>query len=211
MNYKGLQDEILILVDSSTDEIDALVPDLVNDAVQAIANEPGIILPSLKTIRNISTELDQEYAALEGAFNGKLLFAAAGGVKINAHKTLEDLLEDYPTMREYGSVEAIALEGSTIWYAKIPEEVETMTLLLCLNPDIMTLNEEIPSCIPEHLHRQTIIPYVAKTMFDMIEQEDDTEKTQTKVNEFAYMRGVQKLREYLAARRRGMSRSIWNI
>lgn len=211
MNFGELKDEVLILVDSGTTEIDDMVPGFVNDAVQYIANEPGIVLPSLKTIRNISTELDQEYATLESVFNGKLLFASVGGVKIDAHKSLEDLLNDYPTMQEYGSVEAVALEGATVWYANIPEEVETMTLLLCLNPDTLILDADIPASIPEHLHRSLIVPCAAKFAYESMGRGEDTEETNIAAQEINYQKGLIKLREFLAARRRGMSRSIWTV
>jgi hypothetical protein len=211
MTFQELQTEIELLVDTNTAAINALIPDLINDAVLNAVNEPGILVPDLKVIRNVNTEENQSYATMEGVYNGKLIFASVGGVKIDPHKTLEDLLTIYPTMQEVGSIEAIALEGSTIWYAKIPEEVQTLTLLLYSNPDPLTLPNEVPLNIPVHLHRLIIIPFAARIMFDMIEQDEETKKTQTRTQELNYLKGIVKFREYLAARRRGMSRSIWNV
>lgn len=210
MTYEELQAEIILLVDTNTAAINDLVPDLINDAIFSALNEPGIIVPDLKVIRNISTEIEQAYATMEGTFNGKLLFVSVEGVKLDAHQTLEDLLLDYPTMAEIGSVEAVALEGSTLWYAKIPTEVQTITMLLYSAPEPLTLPAEEPIYIPPHLHRGIIIPYAAAKMYDMIEQEDQDPKIQTKYQESNYKKGIIKFREFLAARRRGMSRSIWS-
>lgn len=211
MTFEELEDEILILVDSGTTSMDDEIPDLINDAVKEISLEPGIILPSLKSIQSVSTVSGQAYTTLPSGFDGKLLFASFDGVKVEAHKTLEDLLEDYPDLDEEGDVEAVALEGQTLWYVKIPSDVTAMGLLLYATPTELTAGTDVPSCIPAHLHRRTIVPLVASYMFDKLEQGDDGDKTNTLVQRNFYEKGIEKLREYLAARRRGMTRSIWNI
>ena len=211
MNYLELQDEIILLVDSSTPEIDALVPGLVNDAVLAIANEPGVILPSLKSIVSVNTVAAQGYTSIPVGYDSKVIYASVGGLEVETKSTIEDLLKEGYDFATEGDIEALAVEGSVLWYANTPADVTAITMLLYKNPVTLVEDTDVPEEIPVHLHRSLIIPYVAKTMFDMIEQEDDTTKTQTQVQELFYEKGLVKLREYLAARRRGMSRSIWNI
>ena len=211
MNYLELQDEIILLVDSSTPEIDALVPGLVNDAVLAIANEPGVILPSLKSIVSVNTVAAQGYTSIPVGYDSKVIYASVGGLEVETKSTIEDLLKEGYDFSTEGEIEALAVEGNVLWYANTPADVTAITMLLYKNPVTLVEDTDVPEEIPVHLHRSLIIPYVAKTMFDMIEQEDDTTKTQTQVQELFYEKGLVKLREYLAARRRGMSRSIWNI
>jgi len=211
MNYEDLQTEIINLVDSGTTSIDAAVPALVNEAVRAIANEPGVILRSLKSIVSVNTVLTEAYTSLPDGYSGKLLFASYGGVRIEPHTSIEHLMEDYPDLSETGDVEALVLEDTVLWYAKIPTTVSPITLLLYSFPEALSDDTDVPVCIPEHLHRQTIIPYCAKVMFDLLEQGDDGDKTNTMVHELAYQNGITKLREYIASQRRNMSRSIWNL
>ena len=211
MNYLELQDEIILLVDSGTSEIDALVPGLVNDAVFAIANEPGVILPSLKSIVSVNTVAAQGYTSIPVGYDSKVIYASVGGLEVETYNTIEDLLKEGYDFSTEGEIEALAVEGNVLWYANTPADVTAITMLLYKNPVTLVEDTDVPEEIPVHLHRSLIIPYVAKTMFDMIEQEDDTTKTQTQVQELFYEKGLVKLREYLAARRRGMSRSIWNI
>ena len=211
MNYLELQDEIILLVDSGTSEIDALVPGLVNDAVFAIANEPGVILPSLKSIVSVNTVAAQGYTSIPVGYDSKVIYASVGGLEVETRSTIEDLLKEGYDFSTEGEIEALAVEGNVLWYANTPADVTAITMLLYKNPVTLVEDTDVPEEIPVHLHRSLIIPYVAKTMFDMIEQEDDTTKTQTQVQELFYEKGLVKLREYLAARRRGMSRSIWNI
>ena len=216
MTLYELKTEIENLVDLESETLVAMIPDLINDAVKIIAHEPGVILPALKTIQVVDTVVDQAYTTLPvpadtNGFDGKLLFAAVGTVKVEASVTLEDLLNAYPDLSEAGNVEAVALEGQTVWYARVPSEATSMTLLLYKNPDTLTAPTDSPDCIPSELHRRTIVQYVAKQLFDYIEQDVEGSKPNMLAASYQYDQGIVRLREYLAARRRGMSRSIWNV
>jgi hypothetical protein len=211
MNFIELQDEISLLVDSGTSSLEDMIPDLINEAVLSIANEPGVILPNLKSVQSVLTDVGKSYVNIPDFMDSKILFASVGGIQLSPYNTLEDLMSEYPDMSEVGSVEGIALEGSTLWYVKSPSVGTSILLLMYANPDILQDDYDEPICIPAHLHRQTIIPYVAKYLFDFLEQGDEGNKVNTQVQQLQYDKGLIKLREYLAARRRGMSKSIWNI
>ncbi|KKS16790.1 MAG: hypothetical protein UU74_C0033G0022 [Candidatus Woesebacteria bacterium GW2011_GWA1_41_7] len=212
MNYQELQDEVSIAVTSSTTELDELIPGLVNDAVAAIANEPGVILPALKSITSVTLEANETSISLTSVDSTKLLFAAVNGSLIYPENSLEAFLEKYPDLTITGDVEAIVYENSTLWYARKLIEELPATLLLYKNPDLLEETTDIPSCIPPHLHRETIIPYCAAYLWDKIEHEMELQqKTQTKAYEYQYTKGLQKLKEYLASRRRGMVRSVWSV
>lgn len=211
MNFSELKDEIEIVVDPEDSTLIDLIPGLINEAILSIATEPGLILPSLKTITSIDTIVDQAYVVLPNGYNGKLIFASVGGIKVATNLVLEDLLEEYPDLTKAGDIESIALEDNILWYTKIPDEVTPIFLLLYANPAELVKSTDIPSEIPEQFHRHTIKPHVAKYLFDLIEQGDDGNKVNTQVQQLFYDKGIIQLRSYLAARRRGMSRSIWNI
>lgn len=211
MTYEELQNEISVLVDSGTPELEDSIPSKINEAIQIIANEPGVILPSLKSIVSVSTVVGQNYTTLEAGYSGKLIYAIAGGDPIDFSLTLEDILVRYPDVTEEGDVEVIALEDQVLWYAKVPEAETAITLLLYALPAELLLPGDVPTCIPPHLHRSLIVSKVAQMLFDTLEQGEDDVNTNTQVYELQYEKALIKLRETLASRRRGMSRSMWNV
>jgi hypothetical protein len=212
MNFIELRNEIEILVDPQDADMESSIPSLINEAIVYIANEPGIILPDLKSIVSVNTVVDQSYTTLPNGtttYGGKVIYASVGGEPVTCFNTLEDIMQEYPAMDEVGDIESVAVEGQTVWYAKQPEEETAMLLLLYADPPELEDDEDIPSSIPKHLHRETIVRRVASVMFDMIEQGEDGSKINTIVQTEFYDKGITKLREFLASKRRGMSRSVW--
>lgn len=220
MNYAELQDEIEILVDPQDDEHLASIPTLVNEAIAAVTQWPGIVVPSLKTIVSINTTVDQAYTTLpqytnpdgeEEPIYNKILYAVSGEEPIPFHFTLEDMMDMYGSMDTEGDVEAVALEGQNIWYAHIPTVATAIALLLYKTPDLLTEDEDVCTVIPAHLHRHTIVRYAAWTLFDKIEQAEDGAKANTAVQKNFFEEGMSMLMAYLGARRRGQSKSVWNV
>ena len=213
MNFLELKDEVEILVDDPSAAIMDRIPGLVNEAVLAVANAPGIVLPSLKALYTSETVLGQAYLGLPDNNAERLLFVSAvgSGTQISINNTLEDLLGDYPTLTEEGDVEAVALEGSTLWYHKIPSLATPLLVLYYKRPAVLVLDTDIPSEIPEHLHRNTIIAHAGMVLYNLIEDGIEGEKVNTAVQMNFRDRGVVELREYLAARRRGRSHSVWSV
>ena len=218
MTFKELQDEVLILVDPEDSEMEARIPSAINDAVLYVANEPGIVLPTLKSVQTVTTVVDQSYATLPvhdpdgyALFDGKVIFAQVDGTEVSCHNTLEDLMVAYPSMDEIGDVEAVAIEGQTVWYVKQPDTETSIIMLLYKFPTVLEDDEDEPNEIPRHLHMDTIVRRSAMLLFDKIEQGEDGQKTNTLVQQNFYNEGIDKLKQYLGKKRRGMSRSVWNI
>lgn len=213
MNFLELKDEVEILVDDPSAVIMDRIPGVVNEAVLAVANAPGIVLPGLKALYTSETVLGQAYLTLPDNNAEKLLFVSAvdSGTPISVNNTLEDLLGDYPTLTEEGDVEAVALEGSTLWYHKIPSLATPLLVLYYKKPEVLTLDTDIPSVIPEHLHRKTIVPYAGMILYNLIEDGIEGEKVNTAVQMNFHDQGIIELREYLAARRRGRHHSVWSV
>lgn len=176
-------------------------------------------IPELKVIATVDTILEQAYVSLSsltGGFSGRLRRVKnAAGNAIEIFSDLALLLDEYPTMVEEGEVEAIALEGSSLWYQKIPAEVETLTCLYFRNPSTLSLDSESPSDFPEHLHRQLFVHGTAWIVYDQIEDGIDDEKVNTKgqfwlsFDERNRNSGIVKLREWIAKTRRHNISSSW--
>jgi len=177
-------------------------------------------LPDLKRLNTVDTVLSQAYVALtslDGGFSGRLRRVKnAAGDAITIQTSLELLMDEYPTMVEVGNVETVALEGSTLWYQKIPETVETLTALYYRNPILPTADVDSPSDFPLHLHRHLFVHGTAWIIFDQIEDDTEEAKTNTKVqfgysfNENNRHSGIIKLREWLARTGRRNISSSWS-
>jgi hypothetical protein len=189
----------------------------INQAIAYAAAQVDI--PELKRISTVDTIPGQAYASLSGltgGFSGKLgRVKNADGDAIEIFSTLDLLLDDYPTMDEEGDVEAATLEGSSLWYQKIPDAAETLTCLYYKNPAILSADDESPSGFPTHLHRQIFVHSTAYIIYDMIEDGVEGEKVNTKAHfwlsfdERNRHSGIIKLREWISKTRRHNISSSW--
>lgn len=176
-------------------------------------------IPELKRIGTVDTIPEQAYTSLSsltGGFSGKLRRVKnADGDAIEIFSDLALLMDEYPTMNEEGEVEAVALEGSTLWYQDIPAEAETLTCLYYKNPAVLSLDTESPSDFPEHLHRHLFVHGAAHIIYDQIEDGIEGEKVNTKAqfwlsfDERNRHSGIIKLREWVSRIRRHNISSSW--
>jgi len=177
-------------------------------------------MPGLKRLSTVDTVLAQAYVALTGltgGFSGKLKRVKnAEGSPITICTSLELLMDNYPTMVEEGDVEAVALEGSTLWYQKIPTVEETLTCLYYRNPATPADDSASPSDFPSHLHRPLFVHGTAWMIYDQIEDDTEEAKTNTKVqfglsfNENNRHSGIIKLKEWIGRHRRHNLSSPWS-
>lgn len=216
MNRLQLRTEIEnIIQDVSFSEAD--INEYIDQSIAYVGANADI--PELKRISTVDTIPDQAYASLSGltgGFSGKLRRVKnADGDAIEIFSDLALLMDEYPTMDEEGEVEAVALEGSTLWYQDIPAEAETLTCLYYKNPAALTLDTESPSDFPAHLHRQLFVHGCAYLIYDQIEDGIEGEKVNTKAhfwlsfNEANRNSGIVKLREWIGKTRRHNISSSW--
>jgi len=175
-------------------------------------------IPDLKRIDVVDTVLSQAYiglTGLTGGFSGKLnRVKDADGNDIAIAANLDLLMDEYD-MDEVGDVETVALEGSTLWYQKIPETVETLTALYYRNPAILSTDDASPSDFPEHLHRNLFVHGTAWIIYDQIEDDAEEAKVNARsqfwqsFSEDNKHSGIVKLREWLAKTRRHNISSSW--
>ena len=177
-------------------------------------------LPSLKRIDTINTVLSTAYVSLTtltGGFDGNLRRVKnSDGDDVSIYPSL-DLLMDEGDMDDEGDVEAVAVEGTVMWYRKIPASVETLTLLYYRSPSQLTDDSDIPSDFPEGLHHKLFVNGSAWMIYDEIEDGIDEDKVNTK-NQFWHSldernphSGIVKLKEWIARNRRHYISSTWDV
>lgn len=216
MNRLEIRTEIENLIqDSSFSE--TTLNAYINQAILYAAAQVDI--PELKRIDTVQTVLGQAYttlAGLTGGFSGKL--RRVKDSEKNHIAIASDLaltMDVYPLMAEEGDVEVVALEGSTLWYQKIPAEVMTLTCLYFRDPAVLSADGEAPSDFPIHLHRQLFVHGSAWKIFDQIEDGVEGEKVNTKgqfwqsFDERNRHSGIVKLREWIGKTRRHNISSSW--
>lgn len=178
-------------------------------------------VPELKVISTVDTVPEQAHVSLSGltaGFSGKLSrIKNSKGNHISIVYNLALLIDEYPTMDEEGEVEAVALEGSALWYQKIPAVAETLTCLYYRNPTALSADDEIPSDFPTHLHRQLFVHGCTWLIYDMKEDGIDGEKVNTKAHYWLSFdernrnSGIVKLREWISKTRRHNISSSWEV
>ena len=215
MKLSEIKTEVENLIQDSSFE--SSLEDYINQAI--IYAGAMVDIPELKGITTVDTVVEQAYVALTGltgGFSGKLRRVKnSDGDAIVIYSDLGLLMDNYPTMVEEGDVEAVALEGSTLWYQKIPEAEETLTCLYYRNPATLSADTEIPSDFPTHLHRNLFVHGTAWMIYDQIEDDVDSNKVNTKsqfwlsFDESNKHSGIVKLREWIGKTRRHNISSTW--
>lgn len=211
-------------------EIRTEVENIIQDSSYSIGDLDGYIdqcilytgaqvdIPELKRIDTVDTVLSLAYTTmngLTGGFSGKLnRVKDADGNDIAIAANLDLLMDEYD-MDEVGDVETVALEGSTLWYQKIPETVEVLTVLYYRNPALLTTDDASPSDFPDHLHRPLFVHGTAWIIYDQIEEDAEEAKVNARsqfwqsFNEDNKHSGIVKLREWLGKTRRHNISSSW--
>ena len=216
MNRLEIRTELENLIQDNSFDSDTLNDYIDQSIVYAGAQ---VDIPELKGIDTVDTIPGQAYATLSGltgGFSGKL--RRVKDSEKNHIPIVSDLgliMDIYPLMAEEGDVEVVALEGSTLWYQKIPAEAMTLTCLYFKNPPILSDDDKTPSDFPVHLHRQLFVHGSAWIIYDQIEDGIEEEKVNTKgqfwlsFDERNRHSGIIKLREWIAKTRRHNISSSW--
>ena len=216
MKLEAIRNEVENLVDDSSYDADT-IDRYINESLAFAA---GLVnLPSLKRIDVVDTVDGQAYVSLTGVnpgFSGVLRrVKKSDGSEPTVYADLERLLDDYWDMGAEGIVEAVTLEGSVLWYQKIPSTPETLTILFFENPSSLAKDGDEPTDFPGHVHRKLFVHGAAFTIFDQIEDGVEGDKLNTKhhfyhsFDERNRDSGITKLREWLARTTPHHISSVW--
>jgi len=209
MNYSELLREVKSVVADASPTILVSIPDMINEAIQLIAEEA--YLPSLKTMFTVTTNTSAAYTTVPTAFSGKLTYVGTSDGEIKRYNSVEELIREFPAMDEVGDVEGIALEGTVLWYQKIPSTATTLTCIGYNSPTALSNSTDTPDCIPEYLHRGLIVNKTAMLCYNIIEDGMEAEKVNTVLFENLYQKSVAKLGEWVSKRRVNTVINAWTI
>lgn len=214
MNFKQLCDAVRDLIDDPGYENE--IPVYVNMAYQQAVNEPGVRIPHLKGMSVINTVSGANCVSMltdNPTFSGKLL-RVGDSTKITIYPSLESLFDKYQKdgvlEDQEGDVEAVALEGSLLWYQKIPTTATPLAIIYYKDPPDLVDLSDVPAYLPSMLHEDLLAYGAAKRLASRIEDGVEGPKVNTASFEASYQRGVNMLRSWLAARRTANNGSKWD-
>ena len=128
MNYSELQRELKAIVTDQSPSILLMIPDLINEAVQQIAEE--VKFPELKQVTSVTTSTNTYYVNMSSGFSSRLMYA---GNSDGEYKVLdggvEELIRLFPSLDESGDIEYVTLEGSILYYQPIPTAAVVITCI----------------------------------------------------------------------------------
>jgi len=218
MNLEMIRKEVENLIDDESFDPDTIYSYITN-CVQSVC--AMVRIPSLKRLGTVTLSASGysvDISDIGGSSFGGILTKAvnSSGAEYKIYRDLEHLMDDYPTMGESGNACGVALEGKTLYYNPIPDADETATIVFYKVPSLITKQEDIPSDIPEYLHRKLLVHGSAWIIYDQIEDGIDGPKLNTINHHFHSFSednkesGIVKLREYLAQRKIHHITSRWN-
>jgi hypothetical protein len=218
MELSDIRDEVERIVQDES-YVGAVIDGYINKALQLAVEE--ISLRGMKTLDTVTTALATEYvtlAELSGGFSGRLIRVMdSDGNAVKIYPDLESLMASYPGLAEVGSVEAVALEGNTLWYQKIPAAEETLTVVYYRNATELVDDDDEPVDIPAHLQRKLLVNGAAWMIFDEIEDDVEGKKVNAQghfwlsFNRDNKHSGVCELAVYAGKRRQHKMKNYWGV
>lgn len=203
MQLSDIRDEVQLGVNDVT-FTDLIVNRYINSVYYAVVAR--CLVPEMKGMDTVTTSVTEPYCSLSsvsGGFSGVLsrVYGASSGM-IKIFNKLEDLMDLNGNLTEVGSVEAVALEGSVLWYTRTPAVAEVLTLIYYRNPEELAGDSDTPDALPEFLHREILVNGAKALCFNDIEKGVEGLKVNTKAHEFAMETGVVRFREWLGKTRK---------
>jgi hypothetical protein len=203
MQLSEIRNEVSSFVNDSAftaDIIDGYINDVYKQVVAAC------LVPELKGVDTVSTTANA-YVSLSnvsGGFSGSLSRVyKSTGVSLKIYEKLEDLMDfSGGLMSEAGDILAVALEGSVLWYSKIPETAEVLTVLYYRNPELLFGDVDIPVMIPDFLHRDILVNGAISIAFNIIEGGLEGVKVVSTSRAAQKNNGVMRFKEWLSKTRR---------
>jgi hypothetical protein len=210
MKLEQMKKEVARLIDDQYyDPI--TIQEFLNKAVVMCAFDVDI--PEFKRVTTIETIAGKAYTYLNEQipqFGGRVRRVKYNGFDLKVYSSLDELLDNYEDLTATGAVEATALEGRVLWYAKIPEEATSLLLLYFQNPEPLAakVNEEL-LWLPEACQLKVICHGAASLIWRELEEEDSGQPMANRYRAI-YEEGIVDFKAWIARNRQNLTYSHWS-
>jgi hypothetical protein len=117
-------------------------------------------------------------------------------LKIQIFKPFREFLEWYPSFDNTGNVVAVSVSGRNLYYQKIPETSDTLTIWYYKTIDLLTDMDESPDWIPDYLHDGLMVNYSVMRILEMLAPGSQQDAGGLKVYEDRFRQGMFELEAY---------------
>jgi len=202
MTLKEMRDLIASIINDS-EYTDTIIDAFINEGVLTVATGeilPGRFdlspaLPSLYKTDTVDTDTDNN-TDLPVEFNRDVVLVAdSDGNKIKIEPSFEKFINT--TQSEAGTVDVVAVKGSVLYYDRIPSAAATLTVHFYSTPATLVEDVDIPTSIPAVLHRQLIVSYALKEIYNEIELGMSGQKVDTANYTNIHDQGLIRLRQLI--------------
>jgi hypothetical protein len=178
------------------------ITEVLNDGVQEITGGMQSSLgdfitpplPKLFTIGTVTTDLVEAFVAMPATFQRSLVFVAdAQGNEIDIENSWNEFIAPNPLLDQTGRSYTTIEKGNMFYYQGIPTVAEEFTLHFYRAPVDMVADTDVPDGLPDHLHIPLLVNYACHNLFELVEDEIEGEKGNTKNYENRFLRALRTL------------------
>lgn len=211
MLFSEMQQEVKNIIQDSS--FDSSVAGYINEAFLQASGRVNI--PDLKRIGVASTIEGQMYTSLAGiqdGFGGRLSKMLTPDIlRFKDIETLSTwVIQQSRSLTETGPVEAVALEGKTLWYFPSPPTDQDLSCILFANPKILEDADDSPDAFPEICHRNIGIHGACYLAYGIIEDGIEGIKTNTEYHFGRFEAGIVQMQEWIGKHRVHQITSVMN-
>lgn len=157
-----------------------------------------VLLPELEAVDDIETTLSQATTPLPDNFqrNLKQCISTTNNKEIQVYSNYAKLARHFPNVDQGGRVIGVAVQGSNLYYQRIPSSVETLRINYYKKHTPIT-GRTSAIVLPEALIMPLLANYVASELFGLIEQGEQSQKKNTNYYDGLYLKALSMLALYI--------------
>lgn len=150
----------------------AKVTKLLNEGISFVADK--VLLPDLESSGSFLTVPGSYYANIpvEWNFGRNIYSARSESCRIRVLPSLAHLLEKHGTNLDSlitGPVKYLATVGERVVYTCSPLWQETIYCKFYKKPTLLVSENDVPTCIPDHLQKRLLVNYALMNAYDLKE------------------------------------------
>lgn len=209
MNLEDIRNEVISVVSDSSFSTEYITA-IVNETLQKVCGR--VIIPGLKMLTTATLDIGVSSVSLSSDFGGRVVRVLnSSGEVVEVLTSLELMMDRFGAMEEVGELEAVCQEGNVLWFAERVSAPETVTILYLKRPGELVAGSDIPSELPDFLHRDLLVYGTAVVLFNQIEDGLDGAKTNTQVYMGLFEQGISRLCDWIGRNKRHYISSVWSV
>lgn len=129
------------------------------------------LLPDLETWLTVTTDASHPFIDLPADYQKHLknCHSVTSAMPIKIYGSLQQLYAPFRIHDQNGRVIGVAVHGRRLYYQRIPQSTELLTIDYYRYPERILTRNQKPTCLPPHLVEPLLVAYACKEIFAEIE------------------------------------------